>query len=156
MSYETGPVESDFDETMMSAFDFLNLSAEEKKGLSRKHRNLLNSYRQLNLFSLNADAQQLIEEIKNCKNKSIIIEACDYGAYICLAAFYSGKLPAEKKIEFLLEKSPIALFPTTFLKASPKGEDKKLVFRVTEKCWIKPFSTLYSNDKIKCLFKRAA
>lgn len=156
MNYHTQPLEMGFDETMMSAFDFLNFSPEEKKCLSLKHRSLLNNYRQLNLFSLNADAQKLIEEIKQCKGERLTIEACDYGAYICLAAFYSGKLPADKKIDFVIEKSPLALFPTTFLKSPPKGQDKKLVFKVTEKCWIRPFSTLYSHEKIKCLLKKAA
>jgi hypothetical protein len=156
MTYHTEPMKAGFEENVMAAFDFLNFSTEEKKNLSLRHRNLLNNYRQLNLFSLNADSQKLIEEISSCKSEYLTIEASDYGAYICLAALYSGKLPTDKKIEFLLEKSPLALFPTTFLKASPKGQDKKIIFKISEKCWIKPFSTLYNNEKIKCSLRRAA
>ncbi len=156
MSYHTTPIEAGLNETMMCAFDFLNLKSEEKKRLSLRHRNLLNNYRQLNLFSLNSDAQKLIEEISRSKAHTMFISACDYGAYICLAAIYSGKIPQNKKIEFILEKSPLALFPTTFLKTPPQGEDQKIIFKVTEECWIRPFSTLYSNNKIKCCYRRAA
>lgn len=156
MAYYAEPLEAGFDQTIMSSWDFLNFSNEEKKMLSNKHRKMLNNYRHINPFALNVDAQELIEQIKKCKSDNMVIEAHDYGAYICLAALYSGKLPANKKIEFQFEGSPIALFPKTMMKSDPKSLEHKIVFQVKENCWLAPFSTLYSNEKIKCFYLKAA
>lgn len=156
MSYYTEPLEVSFDQTIMSSFDFLNLNPEEKKQLSNKHRMLLNSYRQINPFALNVDAQDFIAQVTKCKGEKMVIHAHDYGAYICLAALYSGKLPANKKIEFHFESSPIALFPKSFLKNMPKVADHKIVFHVEENSWLGPFATLYNNEKIKCFYRPKA
>lgn len=154
MSYQTEPLEVGFDQSMMCSFDFLNFSAEEKKRLSKKHRDLLSSYRQINPFALNADAQTFIDQINACKGKKIKVEANDYGAYICLAALYSGKLAEDKVIEFIFEKSPLALFPQTLLKRQ-KDYPHKVVLKIGEDCWLKPFSSLYQHDKIKFSLKAA-
>lgn len=156
MSYYSEPMEAEFEQTIMASFDFLNFSAEEKKQLSTKHRQMLNNYRQINPFALNIDALEFIDQVSKCKSNSIVIEAHDYGAYICLAALYSGKLPANKKIEFVIQGAPLALFPKTLIKSPPKNLNHKIVFRVSENCWLSPFSTLYSNDKIKCFYLKAA
>ena len=156
MSYYAEPLEAGFDQTIMASWDFLNFSDEEKKQLSTKHRKMLNNYRHINPFALNVDAQDLIEQIKKCKSQQMVIEAHDYGAYICLAALYSGKLPTNKKIEFQFAASPIALFPKTMLKNAPKNIEHKIVFNVQENCWLTPFNTLTSNDKIKCFYLKAA
>ena len=37
-----------------------------------------------------------------------------------------------------------------------KNKDHKIVFRVCENSWLSPFSTLYSNDQIKCFYLKAA
>nr|BDT29221.1 hypothetical protein BHI3_26870 [Bacteriovorax sp. HI3] len=155
MSYYAEPLEMSFDQTIMSSFDFLNLNPDEKKQLSSRHRKMLNNYRHINPFALNVDAQEFVESIAKCKSDKIIIHANDYGAYICLAALYSGKIPSDKKIEFHFESSPLALFPKTFLKNTPKT-DHKIVFHVQEDSWLGPFSTLYSNDKIKCFYRPKA
>ena len=156
MSYYAEPLETDFDQMIMASWEFLNFSQEEKMQLSTKHRKVLNSYRQINPFALNVDAQELIEQIKKCKSNHMVIEANDYGAYICLAALYSGKLPPNKKIEFQFAASPIALFPKIMLKNAPKTNAHKIVFNVQENCWLSPFSTLTSNEKIKCFYLKAA
>ncbi len=156
MSYYAEPMEAGFEQNIMSAFDFLNLKMEEKKQLSTKHRKMLNHYRQINPFALNVDAQDFINHITECASEKLVIEAHDYGAYICLAALYSGKLPKNKKIEFHFKSSPLALFPKTLLKSPPKESEHKIVFHVQENSWLTPFSTLYSNDKIKCFYLKAA
>ena len=160
MSYQTEPLEAGFEQTMMSSFDYLNFSIKEKKQLSTRHRRVLNNYRQINPFTLNIAARELIQQIIKCKSSSLVIEAHDYGAYICLAALYSGKLPTNKKIEFHFEGSPLALFPKSLLKSSlnkaRKSLDHKIIFRVCEDSWLSPFTTLYSNDKIKCFYLKAA
>lgn len=156
MSYYAEPLEVTFDQTIMASFDFLNLKIEEKKQLSTKHRKMLNNYRQINPFALNVDAQDLIDHVNKCTNDKLVIEAHDYGAYICLAALYSGKLPKNKKIEFHFKSSPLALFPKSLLKSPPKDLEHKIVFHVQENSWLTPFSTLYSNEKIKCFYLKAA
>lgn len=156
MSYSAEPMEVSFEQTIMASFDFLNFSEEEKKQLSNRHRKMLNHYRQINPFALNVDAKELVDHIARFKGDKLVIEAHDYGAYICLAALYSGKLPACKKIEFHFQGSPLALFPKTLLKSPPKNIDHKIVFHVQENSWLSPFSTLYSNDKIKCFYRKVA
>lgn len=145
--------EDNITDTMMASFRSLNLTEVEKKQLSRSHRKMLNCYRHLNPFSLNADAKNLILEINQSKHTHIVIEANHYGAYVCLAAFFSGKLSKEKKIEFNLEKAPLALFPKSLMKTEPKNNLHKVVFRLSDDCWVSPFTTLYSNQKIKYSLK---
>lgn len=154
MAYKTEPLSVGFEQTFLSSFQNLNFTPEEKKHLSKRHRELLNSYRQINPFALNADALKLVEQISHCKASKLKIEANDYGAYICLAALYSGKLPQDKTIEFYFEKSPIALFPKTLLK-NQVCSSHKIIFRLSEDCWLKPFSSLYQHDKIKFYLKAA-
>lgn len=160
LEYETPSFREGFEEnitdTMMSSFDNLNLTAEEKKNLSRTHRKILNYYRHLSPFSLNLDAKKLIAEINQSKKTNIVIEANHYGAYVCLAALYSGKLSSDKKVEFILEKAPLALFPKTFIKTEPKINQHKVTFRLSENCWLSPFSSLYNNQRIKYSLKKAA
>lgn len=148
--------EDNLAETMMVSFENLNLTAEEKKNLSRTHRKMLNYYRHVSPFSLNGDAKRLIDEINQSTESKMTIEAAQYGAYVCLAALYSGKLDSSKKIEFILEKAPLALFPKTFMKSKNVLDHHKVIFRLSDDCWLSPFSTLYNNDKIKFSLKKAA
>ncbi len=156
MSYYSEPNEVGFEETIMSSFDYLNFSSDEKKNLSSKHRKILNKYRHINQFALSADAHKLVTELEKNKSPNIVIEANDYGVYICLAALYSGKLPLNKKIEFHFKSSPLALFPKSLLKRVSKSLPHKIVFHVKENCWLSPFSTLYNHDQIKCFYLKAA
>lgn len=142
--------------TMMADFEQLNLTSEEKKNLSRSHREILNYYRYLSPFSLNTDAKKLIAEINHSSEKQLTIKAEQYGAYVCLAALYSGKLDRSKKIDFILEKAPIALFPKSFMKSRSKSNNHKVVFCLTDDCWLSPFNSLYNNHNIKLMLKKAA
>lgn len=145
---EYGYVEKMFD-TMMINFNFLNLSQAEKKKLSKSHRQLINCYTHLNPFALNHDAKELISAISHLPDEKLVIKANNYGTYVCLAAIYSGHLP-NKKIEFLLEDAPIALFPKSLIKYQPKEQLHKVIFRVSEKSWLCPFMSLYQNHMINC------
>ena len=156
MDYYSEPNEAGFDEMIMSSFDYLNFSNDEKKNLSSKHRKILNQYRHINQFALSSDAHKFISEIEKNKSSKLIIEANDYGVYICLAALYSGKIPTNKKIEFHFKSSPLALFPKSLVKKDHKSSSHKIVFHLKENCWLSPFSTLYSNDQIKCFYLKAA
>lgn len=148
--------EDNLAETMMTSFGHLNFTAEEKKILSRTHRKMLNYYRHVSPFSLNGDAKKLIAEINQSTDSKLTIEAAHYGAYVCLAAIYSGKIDSSKKIEFILEKAPLALFPKAFIKSEIKTNHHKITFRLSDDCWLSPFSSLYNNDNIKFSLKKAA
>jgi len=148
--------ENNFSETMMASFEGLNLTQEEKKNLSRTHRKVLNYYLNLSPFCINGDAKKLIAQINESSDSKITIEAAHYGAYVCLAALYSGKLDSSKKIDFILEKAPLALFPKTFMKSKNVQNHHKVTFRLTDDCWLSPFSSLYNNDNIKFSLKKAA
>jgi hypothetical protein len=143
-------------DSMMVSFEHLKLTNDEKKILSRSHRKMLNYYRHVSPFSLNGDAKKLIAEINQCCDSKIVIEAVHYGAYVCLAALYSGKLDSSKKIEFILEKAPLALFPKNFIKSKSTLAHHKVTFRLSDDCWLSPFSSLYNNDNIKYSLKKAA
>lgn len=160
MKYATPTFKEGFEEnlcdTMMASFENLNFSTEEKKQLSRSHRKMINYYRHISPFSLNADAKQLVMAINQSNKTSVVIEANHYGAYVCLAALYSGKLSENKKIEFILEQAPLALFPKALMKSEPKDRIHKVVFNLSEDCWLSPFSSLYNNQRIKySLMKKA-
>lgn len=148
--------EDNLADSMMASFDHLNLTTEEKKILSRSHRKMLNYYRHLSPFSLNMDAKKLINEINQSKQTHFEIHADHYGAYICLAALYSGKISPDKKVEFTLEGAPLALFPKAFIKSEPKMSHHKVTFCLSDDSWISPFTSLYSNQKIKYSLKKAA
>ena len=159
MKYEFPTMKEGFEEsladTMMDSFKNLNLTPEEKKQLSMSHRKMLNYYRHLNLFSLNSDAQKLINEINSSKKSHIVIEANHYGAYVCLVALYSGQLSNDRRVEFILENAPLALFPKSLIKSEPKEYLHKAVFHLSEDCWLSPFSSLYNNQMIKFSLKSA-
>lgn len=153
MKYDDPVFKEGFEEnlcdTMMASFEHMNFSAEEKKHLSRSHRKMINYYRHISPFALNAHANHLIAAINESKKSHVVIEANHYGAYICLAALYSGKLSPHKKVEFILAKAPIALFPKAFMKSEPVEKLHKVIFQITDDCWLKPFSSLYKNQRIK-------
>ena len=165
LKYNSPTFEKGFEEsltdTMMSSFDYLDLTAPEKKLLSRSHRKMLNYYRYLNPFALNLDAKNLVIEINNFNDDHVVVEANHYGAYVCLAALYSGKISSHKKVDFILEQAPLALFPKAFIKENTINKKHTVLFRISEDSWIKPFSSLYQNQNLKFTlskipFKRVA
>lgn len=158
IKYSAPTMEAGFEDnicdTMMGSFENIKFSSEEKKQLSRSHRKIINYYRHLNPFSLNADAKQLISMINSSRENQFVIKANQYGAYICLAALYSGKLSDHKKVEFILENAPLALFPKALMKAKPKDRLHKIVLKLSEDSWLSPFTSLYDNQMIKYSFAK--
>ncbi len=141
-------------DAMISSFEHLKLTSQEKQKLTRGHRRMLNYFRFLNPFLVNSEAKKLIEEINHSNLDHIQVEAHMYGAYICLAALYSGKLSAEKKIDFYIEKAPLALFPKALIKKEPSYKHHKVTLRISKNCWLSPFESLYVNHKIKFAIDR--
>lgn len=146
LTFEMSMFTNDFSETFMSNFKELNFSEKEKKCLSRAHRDLISQYKKISPFSLNKDKNNLLNAIESSKDKTIIIEASEYGAYICLAAAYSGKLPEDKKIKFVLSASPLALFPKSFVKNGELPKNCEIVYCIKSEHWFDSFESLYQND----------
>ena len=165
LKYSSPTFEKGFEEnitdSMMASFDYLELSDSEKKLLSRSHRKMLNHYRYLNQFSLNQDAKNLVTAINNFSDDHLVVEANHYGAYVCLAALYSGKISNNKRVDFILEQAPLALFPKTFIKENTINKKHTVLFRICEDSWLKPFGSLCQNQNLKFTlskipFKRVA
>lgn len=146
--------EESISESMISCFENLNLTVAEKQKLSLGHRKKLNYFKHLNVFFLNQDAKKLIEQINDSEENDLVIEAQSYGAYICLAALYSGRISPEKKVEFIIEKAPLALFPKVLIKHMPNTKRLKLTMLMSDDCWLAPFESLYTNEQIKCNFSK--
>ncbi len=149
LKFEMAMFTNDFSDTFMSNFRDLNLTEKEKKSLSRAHRDLIGQYKKISPFSLNKDKNNLLQAIESSKETSITIEASEYGAYICLAAAYSGKLPENKKIKFVLSSSPIALFPKSFVKNEDLPNNCEIIYCIKSEHWFDNFESLYQNDFLK-------
>jgi hypothetical protein len=148
--------ESALDQIIMSSFMDLNFSPEEKKSLSSSTRKKLNDYRQLNPLAINCEAEELIKEIKSCKDEYFTIEAKDVGVFICLTALFSGNFPQNKKIEFHFNGAPLALFPKKLCKESARKAKAKIVYKIEDNSWLKPFETLVTHEYIKCHYLKSA
>ncbi len=155
LSYEVKDRELGLSERMMNSFNRFNFSNKEKQKLSMKHRKDLGQFLNINVFELKQYSDELVYLINNSSEESFCLEAFDYGAYICLAAVYSGKIHASKKLVINLNNSPMALFPTTLIK---KSIDKKhkINYQVENNFWINEFDTLHQNKSINFSLKKAA
>lgn len=149
LKFEMSLFTPEFTETFMSNFQELDLSEREKKSLSRAHRSLINQYKKISPFSLNKDKNNLLQAICESDEKTITVEASEYGAYICLAAAYSGKLPSNKKIKFVLSSSPIALFPKSFIKSNELPNNCEIVYCIKSEHWFDEYESLYQNNYLK-------
>ncbi len=137
------------DQTFISCFKGLGLTHEEKQVLSVKDRTVIHHYQRLNKDLLLNLADQLICSIeKKCSNSDILIQAEHLGAFICLAAIYSGKLPHNKHIEFRLGNAPFKLFPKTLANRTlPLSGRYAISFYVDEKCWLNNIFSLQDPPK---------
>jgi hypothetical protein len=107
----TPPERPQVTQTLMVNFKRFNLSEEEKRQLSHKHREQIVAFQTVNDELMNKYTQRLIRLVKHKDVKNVHIEASDFGAFICLAALYSGKFPKDKPVNFVLTSLPLSLFP---------------------------------------------
>jgi hypothetical protein len=152
--YDNKGCEERLCDTTIGNFKNLNLSHHEKVRLSLTHRKILNYFRNLSLFAINNDAKKLVNEINKSKKKHIVIEAQYYGVYVCLAALYSGLISDEKRVDFILELAPLALFPNSLLKKEPHIDTHKVVFKLSDDSWLAPFESLSVNRKLRFCVSR--
>lgn len=127
---------------LMSKFKNFNFSEKEKQLLSAKHRELICEYTQIKDNDLTKYSNKLIKELKKYKDEVITIKASDFGAFVCLAAIFSGKLPQEQNWNFELSSTPVKLFPKSLVKDKFAAESYNVSFIVESDCWLKPFKSL--------------
>ena len=154
-TYMTSPYEYDFHSLMMTSFTKFKFSKIEKIKLSNIYRKKINHFLNINMFELKSDAEELINKINSTSVKHLTIEASNYGAYVCLAALFSGKLNKEQTIQFDLSECPIKLFPEILIKKDPS---KKHVYNLLHdtNCWTSKIKSMQFNKTFVTKTKKAA
>lgn len=129
-------------ETLMSEFQGLNLSNEEKGKLSRNLREYMCIYTHITEKDISTYRKQLIKELRNYSDETLVISASELGAFICLAAIFSGELPQNVSWHFELKEFALPLFPKELVKkkSAAQSYDVSLVF--SKEGWVRPFPTL--------------
>lgn len=153
LPYETYPYESDLDRTMISSFGDIHLTKKEKQNLSRDLRIKLHGFKEINLFELTHYAHKLCQTINKLPGQHYSFSATEYGAFICLAALFSGELDSKKTIEFNLGNAPICFFPKLLIK-TPPHKTHQFIFSEESKYWLSNFHSLTYNDLIYAKIQR--
>lgn len=135
----------DMKDKLMFNFKNILFSNSEKRYLTSTIREKIYAYQHLNEKEIMAHAQRLIEQINKSSDTNLHIEASEVGAYICLAAAYSGKINKNKKVTFSLSSFPVMIFPKNLSKSCNKNTFVRMTLK--DNCWLKQFSTLTTPPK---------
>lgn len=107
----TPPSKPPVSQTLMINFSRFSLSEQEKRMLSHKHREQIVAFQTVNDELMEKYTKRLIKLINHKDVEQAHIEASDFGAFICLAALYSGNFPKNTPVTFTLTSLPLSLFP---------------------------------------------
>lgn len=129
-------------ETFMSQFKELPLNAVEKRNLSQSNRYELKFFKSLEEDDIHPLVEDFINGIKSYYGKPMIVEASSTGAFLCLAAILSGKLPKNQNWTFELTDLPVAVFPEHLIKSPQSLEEHHINFQFHPNCWMNSFPTL--------------
>lgn len=129
-------------DTFMCNFSDIGFSPEEKHQLTQQHRLELIHYRSLSLSEIEKKVNELIKQIKKIDSENIEIEANGFGAFLCLSAIVTNKLPKNKKYVFQLKEIPISIFPQEMVKSQTQYHNIFVAFSLLEKGWLRHFNTL--------------
>lgn len=144
LNFDVSPQVPSMGETLMCKFEDLKFTEEEKRELTAKHREIICEYRTIDKKIINRESKQILKLIKNSKSDSVTIVASDLGAYICLAAIFSGKIPKNKEVKFELETVPLKLFPSELVKDKMAGQNYPVSIKIDRESWLRPFKSLYT------------
>jgi len=136
-------------DTLMNHFKDCHFSPDEKQLLTREHRKIILTFKNLPVEKVTEYRDKLILKINRSHSNKIQIQTKNIGTFICLAAILSGKLDTDKNISFQFNMVPILYFPKKLARAKKNIEFKnlKIQFYFEEDSWIKPFKTLYKCPK---------
>jgi len=140
-------------QTLMTNFKNLKLNDEEKRQFSQKCREEIVHYQNLQEESLFPYVEKLLTSIHQSNQTELRIVAQDLGAFICLAAIYSGRLPQNKVLIFELSDAPISLFPKKWIRETKQAKAVEIHFQL-HSSWLTSFQTLakcpaYINTNLK-------
>lgn len=150
MPFDFSPsVQVGIGDIIMMNFKCIHLSREEKQILTAKCRQYIFHFQHLDLQNLIQNAESLVERIIDSPLSEMILEAKGLGAFICLTAILSGKIPPEKKICFYLQSTPLILYPKKLaMKMKPQTPPSQEIFMVLdENCWLQFLPSLTSCPK---------
>ncbi len=138
-----------FAETLMNNFSGLKFGREEKRLLTQEARQKIQQFRGLNSESpfVEKEVDKLIKKLAAHREESLHIWANGLGAYLCLAAIVSGRLPEKNRWQFKLDSIPLALFPASLVKDKRAMARQKVEFTFERNCWPHPFKKLYQIPK---------
>lgn len=127
---------------LMSEFAPLGLASHEKRELSRRDREQLCRFRNLETNDVKKHASKFLKAVAKIRAGSeVVISASDVGAYVCLAAIYSGELPDHITLSFRLKDIPVKLFPKELVRTDmPHNVDIDVYSE--EDSWINRFQTI--------------
>lgn len=128
--------------TLMSSFSHLNLSAEEKTKLTQEYRKELRSYQELKGKEIEKARKELVTALKKHKDDTIVIQAQEFGVYVCLAAIFSGDLPCNVDWRFELNEFALPLFPENLIKNKAACQSYEIALKFSSDGWISLFPSL--------------
>jgi hypothetical protein len=144
MSFELPEEELPFSETLMTSYSNLNLTCEEKRDLSLKHRKIIHQYQSVDNQIILKYVEQFINALPRVKSNKVNVKTKDFGSYICLMAISSGKIPDSLNVCFELEDTPVGLFPKKIFKKSI-SKNIFVKFVLSKDSWVKPFKSIYKE-----------
>jgi hypothetical protein len=131
-------------DTFMSHFKELKLTSKEKKLFKQEYREAICNLKNIDQSFFIESYKSLIKNLtkQSERDEVLTIKADALGSFICLAAIFSGEIPAHSDWRFELDECPLPLFPKELIKVSGASHLFNISFRCSDKSWIKPFPSL--------------
>ena len=129
-------------ETFTSQLKELPLNPREKKNLSQNNRYELKFFKSIEEDDLHDVIDDFVNGLKSYYGKPMVVEASSTGAFLCLAAILSGKLPEDQNWTFELTDLPVAVFPQDLIKAPNALDHFQINFQFHPNSWMNSFPTL--------------
>ena len=142
VSFDLGKRSFSVSQTLMTEFKEFKLSEQEKGRLSRPLREQMCHYIHLNEDEIENTKRELIKTLKGLKDESIIVSASEMGAFICLAAIFSGELPHNVNWRFELKEFAPQLFPQKLVKKKSAAQSYDISLAFSKDGWFRPFPSL--------------
>lgn len=128
--------------TLMNSFNDLGFTNEEKTKLTQEYRKHLRAYENVKNAEIRKAQRDLVSTLKKLKDESLVIKASDFGAFVCLAAIFSGDLPSNVEWRFELEEFALPLFPKNLIKNKAACQSFEIALKYSPESWISLFPSL--------------
>ncbi len=129
-------------ESFMSQCKELPLNNKEKSTLTQNNRYELKFFKSIEEDDLGPVINDFVNGLKTYYGKPMVVEASSTGAFLCLAAILSGKLPKGQNWTFELTDLPVAVFPENLIKSPDSLEHYHVNFQFHPNSWMNSFPTL--------------